>query len=186
MKQFLRYQVSGMVFIVWLVVFYYSGDSLNIEDFFEKIIGGDFFKNKVFYGFIVALPIGVILHQLSVNIKNHIGVGLCKELDDFPERRYIEMLIKTKETDKKEIDKTEYIKYILERISNLNSFYYVRFDNGFLSPFLALIIIIGSGHSVSPIAVSIALGLGWAIFYYISRICKELREYYSMLDKEIS
>ena len=135
----------------------------------------------------------VILHQLSVNIKNHIGVGLCKELNDFPEKRYIEMLIKTKKTEEKEgdkketdIDKVEYTKYILERISNLNSFYYVRFDNGFLSPFLALIIIIGSGHSVSPIAVSIALGLGWAIFYYISRICKELREYYSMLDKEIS
>jgi len=182
MKQFLRYQISGMVFIAWLLIFYYSGISENFDFFLNKIIDGVFFKNRFFYGFIVALPIGVIIHQISVNIKNHIGAKLCKELDDFPQKRYIKKLIKAKNKNK-EIDKVEYTKYIFDKISNLNSFYYVRFDNGFLAPFLAFILIISCGYNISPIPVSIAISLGCIILYYIpTRICKEIKEYFSMLS----
>jgi len=172
MKQFLRYQISGMIFIGWLLIFYYSGKNSDFNLFIKSAIDGDFFKNKVFYGFIVAFPIGVILHQISVNIKNHIGAKICKELNDTPEK---DLISKLKD------DNIEYTKYIFERISNLNSFYYVRFDNGFLAPFLALIIIVSCGYSVNPISVSIAIGLGVIILYYISTICRELEKYSNML-----
>jgi len=175
MKQFLRYQISGMVFILWLLIFYYSGEN-NSKNFIKAISDSILFTNKVFYTFISALPIGVILHQISVNIKNHIFTKICPELDDWPKQIYIEKLIK-----REEVDIQEYIKYILDRISNLNSFYYVRFDNGFLAPFLAFVIIAFLGYTINPITVIVAIVLGYTMLYYIPRICKELKIYYSMI-----
>jgi hypothetical protein len=172
MKQFLRYQISGMIFVLWLLIFYYSGDVNSFESFLSNLEKSNFFKNETLYGFIVALPIGVIIHQISVNIKNHIFVKLCEELNDMPNEEVIKQL---------DNEQTKFIEYILEKISNLNSFYYVRFDNGFLAPFLAFILVVISGHSINSIAVIIAIILGYIMLYYISRICKELKIYYSMI-----
>ena len=184
MKQFLRYQISGMVFLFWVLMFYYSGISDNLNDFIDKFTDGKLFKNEFVYTLIAAMPFGVIIHQISVSIKNHIIAKMCKELDDFPQKNYFRNLIKTgKKYSKKEIDKIEYTKYILEKISNLNSFYYVRFDNGFLAPFLAFIVVIASGNSVNNIVVVIAITLGYIMLYYIKRICEELKFYINILSK---
>jgi hypothetical protein len=176
MKQFLRYQISGMIFVLWLLIFYYSGDVNSFESFLSNLEKSNFFKNETLYGFIVALPIGVIIHQISVNIKNHIFVKLCEELNDMPNEEVIKLL---------DNEQTKFIEYILEKISNLNSFYYVRFDNGFLAPFLAFILVVISGHSINSIAVIMAIILGYIMLYYISRICKELKIYYSMIRNHI-
>jgi len=182
MKQFLRYQISGMVFIAWVLIFYYSGISSGFDNFLVKIIDGALFKNKFLYTFIAALPIGVIIHQLSVSIKNQIMSGICEDLSDMPEKKYLIKLKKReKRWTKKEIDHIEYTKYILDRISNLNSFYYVRFDNGFLAPFLALIFVVALGYRVEPIAVCISVGLGGILLSYLPRICEEMKTYKEML-----
>ena len=170
-----------MVFLFWILIFYYSGVSDNLSDFLDKFIEGKLFKNEFVFTLIAAMPFGVIIHQISVSIKNHIVSKMCKELDDFPQKKYLKNLIaRNKRYSKKEINNIEYTKYILEKISNLNSFYYVRFDNGFLAPFLAFIIVIASGNRVNSIVVAIAIALGFIMLYYIQRICEELK-YYSRL-----
>ena len=129
MKQFLRYQISGMVFIMWGVVFFYGRDT---NDLFELIclLVPVFGNIKIVAGLVaIALPIGVLIHQFSVVIKNYIVGVVFKEFSDSPEKEIIIQL------DSKSKEKST--EYCLERISNLNSFYYVRFDNGLLSPFLA-------------------------------------------------
>ena len=169
MKQFLRYQISGMVFILWIFIFYYSGIS-DSSDEFIKNIQDSIVLNKIVGGFIFATPFGVIIHQISVTIKNYISSDLCKELNDFPNNYY--KIFK---------NNGDYAKYILGRISNLNSFYYVRFDNGFLAPFLALIVVICFGKNVSGIAVSVFLFLSMILLSYLPRICKELKKYNSFI-----
>jgi hypothetical protein len=169
MKQFLRYQISGMVFILWIFVFYYSGISDTSDEFINNI-QDSIVLNKIVGGFIFAIPFGVIIHQISVTIKNYITVEICKEFDDFPNNYY--KIFK---------DDGEYTKYILDRISNLNSFYYVRFDNGFLAPFLALIVVICFGKNVSGIAISVFLFLSMILLSYLPRICTELKEYNSFI-----
>lgn len=157
-----------MVFILWIFIFYYSGLSNNVDEFIEhfrdyKIIGSSL---------IVAILFGVIIHQISVMIKNYITVGICKEFDDFPKNH--------QEAFK---ENPEYTKYILMRISNLNSFYYVRFDNGFLAPVLALILIVVAGYDVSKFAMMIFLIVSTILLSYIHRICQEMKKYNELLNK---
>jgi hypothetical protein len=173
MKQFLRYQISGLIYILWTVIFIYSNQADNIKDYLHLIANNEIFKNEPLYSFIAALPIGVIIHQFSVNIKNHILGKICKELNDYPKEKYIKTLAKN----------SEYGKYILDKISNLNSFYYVRFDNGFLAPFLALITSLMLGYSVNKIAVITAIIIGTLLLYYIPRLCEEIKEYNKLLTK---
>ena len=173
MKQFLRYQISGMIFVLWIVIFYYSGKSNNVQEFIQCLEESNFLKSEALIAFVTALPIGVIIHQLSVSIKNHIIAKMCNELSDFP---ILEEISKYDETKK----------YALDRISNLNSFYYVRFDNAFLAPFLAFLIVISLGYKINPIAIMIWIVLATAILYYIPRICREIQEYKKILDRSIS
>ena len=173
MKQFLRYQISGMVFFVWAFIFYYSGKATDAHHFLSFFMSDTSFE-KIIGGIASALPIGVFIHQISVSIKNYIIGGLCAELEDSPKRELIEKLKNDKHT--------EYVKYILERISNLNSFYYVRFDNGFLAPFLALIMVISFGYSVNFLAVIFFVTVSVILLSYLPRICRELQEYKDMLQ----
>lgn len=170
MKQFLRYQISGSVFIFWIVVFYFGQDASSlvelIENIYEKING-----TKSILGLISALPIGVLIHQVSVQIKNWLIGKIWKEFNDYPKKDRI--LNKTKSKD-----------YILDRISNLNSFYYVRFDNGILAPLFAYLII-SSERSINPIWICSSLFLGIIISSYIVRIKNEIQEYDLLLMQEI-
>lgn len=173
MKQFLRYQISGMVFIGWVLILYiathhdFSIGKLN--SFFSQ--GHDFALG----GLLTALPIGVLIHQLSVLIKNWFMTSLSDVFSDFPKQYYLESL------DGPNSKKAE---YILERISNLNSFYYVRFDNGLLAPLLSILF---SYHffSFNPLeywCVTLIMScIGGITVIYIIQIHKEMQWYLKSL-----
>lgn len=130
MKQFLRYQISGTTFIIWIIIFYYGSISENTVTMLSNI--SDNSLTVPLSGVITALPIGVLIHQLSVFLKNIVFSTLLdmKYLSDDPSTFDFSGLASSRR---------DYIKYILERISNLNSFYYVRVDNALLAPILALL-----------------------------------------------
>ena len=71
MKQFLRYQISGTVYIIWAVIFYYGSHANNLNEL-TPAIHGDLQNLNLILGLVAALPIGVIIHQLSVLIKNYL------------------------------------------------------------------------------------------------------------------
>jgi len=162
-----------MVFIFWLIIFYFGKDTSNpihlielIKDNYSKDIG-----IKSIVSLLSALPIGVIIHQISVEFKNWIvGRFISSEFNDFP--------------NKQRINSTSEMKtYILERISNLNSFYYVRFDNGILAPLMAYLIVSNIiNTSINGIWICSALLIGIILFIYIFRIRNEIKEYNEILD----
>lgn len=132
MREILRYQISGSIYRMWIVIFYYGVDAENLNELSECILEDlSNLKDSAFVilGVAIALPIGVLIHQFLVVIKNWIISKKWCELDDFPKKG---LILKLKEPGNAEITK-----YVSERISNLNTFYYVRFDNGLLSPLLA-------------------------------------------------
>ena len=172
MKQFLRYQISGTVYIIWAVIFYYGSHAKNLNELTQSI-HGDLQNLNLILGLVAALPIGVIIHQLSVLIKNYLFSTIWPELTDFPDK---DLILKIDTENKRTA-------YILERISNLNSFYYVRFDNGFLSPFLAWITIscfMGKQIHWSWIICAAAIGLVTTV--YLLRIYSEIKEYNKILN----
>ncbi len=171
MKQFLRYQVSGTVFLLWVIVFYYGSSTSDV-----KILISNIFKDmdtlKPLAGLISALPIGVIIHQISVLFKNYVTILIWKEFDDFPNRA---LSIYSK-------NPSEFDKYIAGKISNLNSFYYVRFDNGFLSPFIAWVLVYFSMEKITHCSWTITAMIICAILIaYIPRIKNEIKEYNKIL-----
>ena len=176
MKQFLRYQISGMVFIGWSVILYYSdkcGGDLAVA--FKTIAQLD--KNLIGAA-IGALPIGVIIHQFSVLLKNWVFACFIPQLSDNPKLQNLNGL--------KSEHEPEYTKYILERLSNLNTFFYVRFDNGLLAPGLALIfsywVFELTWDFISGLVLLMFL-IGAFTFSYACRIISELKIYLDMLDQ---
>ncbi len=166
MKQFLRYQISGSVFVFWLIVFFYGGQAENINELLSHIYK-DLGNINLIFGIFAALPIGVIIHQFSVILKNIIGVCI-KSFSDFPNIDNI------KNIDNERIK----VDYILERISNLNSFYYVRFDNGILSPLLAWwVASCLMGININTFWLKSAFIIGCVTAVYIPVIWCELRYY---------
>jgi len=95
---------------------------------------------------IIAMPIGAIIHQFSVTIKNQI-FGLCEDsyLSDSPMKNPTRAILRGFRNS----NGGEYVKYIDEKISKLNSFYYMRFDNGFLAPLLAYFLFLTVNEMVS-------------------------------------
>lgn len=141
MKLFLRYQLTGTVFIGWFVVFYYASQSKDLHTLVMEISKLD--TNRTFLTVFTAYPVGVLIHQLSVLIKNFFVVKCCPAFSDAPivfygSKTHCPNSENTKYKNEVEVH-SELVKYYLDKVSNLNTFYYVRFDNAFLSPFLALI-----------------------------------------------
>ena len=175
MKQFLRYQISGTVFILWVVVFYYGENATNLNEL-AMILHSSLKDLKIIAGLAGALPIGVIIHQLSVLIKNCLVAKIWEEFDDFPQGEII------LELNKQEEEKL--IEYCLERISNLNSFYYVRFDNGFLAPFIAwLAVSCFMGRNINCLWLLAVFCIGIITLAYLPKIYIEIKEYRSILTK---
>jgi len=174
-KQFLRYQIYGTVLILWVVVFFYGKDTNNLSELFISLYA-DLKDLTVLAGLATAMPIGVILHQFSVLIKNCLIAKIWVEFDDFPQKETILKLnVSTKE---------KATQYCLERISNLNSFYYVRFDNGFLSPFLAwLVVYFFMGRSINCPWLLSALFIGVLTMIYLRNIYYEIKEYRRILSE---
>ncbi len=175
MKQFLRYQISGSVFYIWVLIFYYGRWAPDIEVMY-LFIHKDIDVSKPVIGFFSAMPIGVLIHQVSVTLKNQFFGKFIKGLSDFPSESEIKSL--------KTTDSVEFVKYVFERISNLNSFYYVRVDNGLLSPLMAYVFIsIFFEGSVKSVWVLTALTVAIILLSYLPRLMKEIDEYNSMLPK---
>lgn len=172
MRQFLRYEISGLVFIVWFFLFYNIDNNTTLESFYEIITQNIVFKDNILFA-IIAFPLGAIIHQISVNIKNWIIAPIAPELNDSP-KSYLKTIVNN--------NNFEYTNYILERISNLNSFYYVRFDNGFLAPFSALVINLMLGKTVNSWLLLIFIIIAILLLGYIPRIIKEIKEYEELLN----
>ena len=177
MKQFLRYQISGSVLILWAVVFYYGENAKNLTDL-AMSLHSNLKDLKILAGLAIAMPIVVLLHQLSVLIKNCLIAKKWEEFSDFPEK---ETILKLNVTEKEKVTQ-----YCLERISNLNSFYYVRFDNGFLSPFIAWIIVyFFMWRNISYPWVLSAIFIGLLTLVYLKKIYHEIQEYKKILSEQI-
>ncbi len=138
LRVLLRYQISGSVFIGWFLLFHYSVHSADWADMAKQIMDA-----TTLLTFVASIPIGAIIHQFSVTIKNQF-LGLCEGtcLSDSPMKSPTKEILafykdKISNEDKTKEVSLEYLNYIKEKISNLNSFYYMRFDNGFLAPALA-------------------------------------------------
>lgn len=129
LKILLRYQISGSIFIGWFLLFHYSVHSADFADVATKIM-----DISSLASLIIAMPIGAIIHQFSVTIKNQI-FGLCEDsyLSDSPMKNPTRAILRGFRNS----NGGEYVKYIDEKISKLNSFYYMRFDSGFLAPLLS-------------------------------------------------
>jgi len=175
MKQFLRYQVSGMVFILWIIIFYYGSKTDNTLDLLRIIVKTDI--NLPLSGLVSALPIGVLIHQLSVVLKNCVvaKIPFGEHFSDHPVTFAVDGLYS---------EKQEYTKYLLERVSNLNTFYYVRVDNGLLAPLLACFFCICFlGLELRNICSETVMAVLITIvtLSYLPRISQELKYYQGKL-----
>ncbi|MCG5498645.1 hypothetical protein [Ectothiorhodospira variabilis] len=170
MKQFLRFQISGLTFMLWLVVFGVGGRTEGFPDL-VKTLYGEAENVKILAGVVAALPVGVLIHQFSVLFKNCVVGRFWSAFSDYPE--YIDFS-----------DRAEQKKYYLDKISNLNSFYYVRVDNGILAPFLAWFV--GSvlvGGEVAQYLIYTAILTAIVTLAYIPRIHLEMQCLQNMLAK---
>ncbi|MDX8384929.1 MAG: hypothetical protein R8M11_00255 [Gallionella sp.] len=174
MKQFLRYQISGTIFILWIVIFFYGENAKNLNELMKLLLLN--LENwRIIAGLVITMPIGVLIHQLSVLIKNLIVSKIWDEFNDFPKRNSILKLSNRK---------IESIQYCLERVSNLNSFYYVRFDNGFLSPVIAwLFVDVFMGRDTSCTWELTAIFIGMITMIYLIRIHSEMKEYQKIINE---
>lgn len=180
MKQFLRYQISGMVFIAWVVICYAAMQETSFLVGMKRLlsdINTAGIERLALGGLITALPVGVLIHQLSVLIKNWFFACLFKEISDFPKKAYFKHL------DGVNSKKAE---YILEKISSLNSFYYVRFDNGLLAPLLSLLFsyhFFGFKVLKHCCVLWVMFCIGMLTAIYIIQIYREMQWYFDKLDK---
>lgn len=171
MKQFLRYQISGTVFLIWIVVFYFSECATSVEQLLSSIFS-EIESLKAVVGLISALPIGVVIHQVSVMLKNWVVAKLWEEFDDYPNNS----LLPSKDSPR--------TAYILERISNLNSFYYVRFDTGVLAPLFAwMFVSIFLNQNIESYLIVTAVSIAIALNIYLVRIRKELLKYTKLINE---
>jgi len=238
MKQFLRYQISGSVFILWVAIFFFSSGGFDLISSMKihsseitKEISAKFNKDEIkdpggkkisFYHepilnstkkgteievvgdiegmsskflvksidgvdfpslatiflsvfIFIAMPVGVLIHQFSVLIKNLLGKSFlfCKVLYDFP---------RNKEVLKLDFQcKKSNVEYIFDRISSLNSFYYVRVDNGLWAPLFAWLVVSYYGMDIVMDVWGVAVVIGFVTLLYVYQIISEMKEYESIL-----
>lgn len=172
MKQFLRFQISGTTFLLWLVVFYYGQSAKNLDQLFQCILP-QLETLKIIGVALFALPFGTIIHQFSVMIKNYIVGNIVNEFSDFPDKNIISKC------------DVKCVEYCMKKIGNLNSYYYVRVDNAFLSPCFALLIIAPMDGSIHFIWICFALIIGIITLVYLCRIYSEIKEYKKVIMDKI-
>ncbi|OQY16989.1 MAG: hypothetical protein B6I36_09565 [Desulfobacteraceae bacterium 4572_35.1] len=165
-----------MVFVGWCVVFYFGSGTDDYNDLLKLIV-----HHKILIkGTVIALPIGVMLHQLSVLIKNCIVGYIWPVFNDCPNNYLKKISLRGVDLD------SGSAKYFLDHISNLNTFYYVRFDNGFLAPLLAWLFV-AKGLNKDPKCswVCAAIVICIVTCAYIPQIFKEMKSYERMLFRLI-
>lgn len=142
-KTIFRYQLSGTVFIVWLLVFNLSITSANFQDIFTKI--SSFELSNLFTAVAAGIPIGTIIHQISIFIKNCIFgklFGLPYFIDSMKDDARLTDCIARRYNDLDASIVNDKITSTHKKMSYLNTFYYLRFDNGLIAPLFAYIIFI--------------------------------------------
>jgi hypothetical protein len=146
----------------WLAIFGIGGRTEGFSDL-AKLLYSEAENFRILAGLVVALPIGVLIHQLSVLIKNWVVGKCCKYFSDYPQRIDFS-------------DNSELKKYCLDKISNLNSFYYVRVDNGLLAPLIAWFFIsVLIGLEVAWYLIGTSFVIGFLTVIYIPRIHCEIK-----------
>lgn len=155
-----RYQLSGSIFIGWFLVFYYSSNSASFSDIATKISALPI--ANLFSAVAAGIPIGTIIHQISVSIKNQILgklFGLKYFVDSMVwDSDLTDMILKKCIRKNRQLNEIynyphyiekEYKDYFSsdiindkirtthEKLSSLNTHYYLRFDNGVLAPVFA-------------------------------------------------
>lgn len=157
-KMVFRYQLSGGIFIIWFLAFYFSAHSESFSDIFSSAVSLE--TTQLITAFIAGIPIGAIIHQLSISIKNQILgrlFNLPYFIDSMVDDARLTDNIAAKYTniyDSSIIDSK--ITSTHKKMSALNTFYYLRFDNGFLAPVLAYIafyLVIAQENGVLPLAL---------------------------------
>ena len=152
----------------WVAIFGIGGRTEGFSDL-AKLLYSEAENFRILAGVVVALPIGVLIHQLSVLIKNWVVGRCCKSFSDFPQRTEL-------------CDNSELKKHCLSKISSLNSFYYVRVDNGVLAPFLAwLLISVLIGREIAWYLIGTSLAIGLLTIIYIPRIYCEIKFFQRIL-----
>lgn len=146
----------------WVAIFGIGGRTEGFSEL-AKLLYMEAEDFRILAGLVIALPIGVLIHQLSVLLKNWV-VGKCfKSFSDLPHRTELP-------------DNSELKKYCLSKISNLNSFYYVRVDNGVLAPFLAWFLIsVLVGREVAGYLIVTSVVVGLLAVLYLPRIYCEIK-----------
>lgn len=174
LKLLLRYQISGSVFIGWFLLFHYSVHSADWADMAKHIM-----DVTTLLTFIASIPIGAIIHQISVTIKNQI-FGLCEDsyLSDSPMKKPTQNILEKYEKG----CGGEFVKYIDEKISRLNSFYYMRFDNGFLAPFISFILFLFIDNDSVKLKINLLFILGAlsCLLLFITLVCIRFNKYKKM------
>ena len=157
----------------WLAVFGIGGRTDGFHDLAITLYR-EVENLKILAGIATALPIGVLIHQFSVLIKNWLTGKLFKELSDYP---YPENIVQLSCENKPDTHK-----YCLDKISNLNSFYYVRFDNGLLAPFFAWLVVgVLIGLEVKLYLLLTAALIAFVTLIYLPRIYCEMKFYRNVL-----
>ncbi len=140
-KMIFRYQLSGTVFIIWLLMFNLSVTSASFQDMFTKI--SSFELSNIFTAVAVGIPIGTIIHQISIFLKNCIFgklFGLPYFVDSMKDDAKLTDCIARKYKDLDSSIVNDKITSTHKKMSDLNTFYYLRFDNGLIAPLFAYII----------------------------------------------
>lgn len=194
MKQFLRFQISGLTCILWTILFllpyinWSTFSTVNFEKLVVALVGS----------FAVALPLGTVIHQISISLLSpfrkerfFIKILVIDELKILKDKmtsfnnsdeKYQSILvfyqgINVKWTTKENMEKTLDVEHIRNEISNRYSYYYVRIDNGIIAPvigfFLFLLINFCADKAnvgitlQNPIIPSIIMPLIALIFCYL-------------------
>ena len=82
MKLFLRYQLTGAVFIGWFIILYYGGQHSDLQEIIKSI--SNLKTDHALLSAFVAYPIGVLIHQFSVLLKNMVFAKFHSSLSDAP------------------------------------------------------------------------------------------------------
>ncbi|WP_459899923.1 hypothetical protein [Desulfobaculum senezii] len=155
MKQFLRFQISGLTSLLWFLLFFYP---------YVDLADSGISTSKGVIAFCLsfvtlALPLGTIVHQISITLfspfrKNRFFIlkrkALC-EINDFKPfrmqdahklKQYKLALIKGTKVCHKISNKEVSLdtSAISKEISNRYSYYYLRVDNGIVAPSIGFII----------------------------------------------
>jgi hypothetical protein len=150
MKQFLRFQISGLTCIFWTLLFFLPYidwsklSAVKAEKIIIALVGS----------VALALPLGTIIHQVSISLLSPFRkirfLNRRRVLDDLsglnnslssintdPENKNLLVFsqgMKISWSQSNDIRKELDVEYIRQEISNRYSYYYVRIDNGLMAP----------------------------------------------------